>query len=113
LDLSGYVIAWLVYLLAAIGLVIVFWRMTKNITWRRTRRSLRAVAAAVLFTPINVQHDGLWLAPAYLVGLYDWILGHHDKAAEAGAYMLYAFVLMIVVILLESVLRRLLGMERA
>ena len=113
MDLSGYVIAWLVYLLAAIGLVIVFWRITGNITWRRTRRSLRAVAAAVLFTPINVDHDGLWLAPAYLVGLYDWILGHHDKAAEAGTYMMYAFALMIVVILLESVLRRLLGMERA
>jgi hypothetical protein len=113
LEISGYVIAWLVYLLAAVGIVIVFWRMTGNITWRRTRRSLRAVVAAVLFTPINIEHDEMWLAPAYLVGFYDWILGHHEKALEAGAFMLYAFALMIVVILLESVLRRLLGMERA
>jgi len=113
MDLSGYVLAWLAYLLAATGLVIVFWRMTVGISWRRTRRSLRAIAAAVLFTPINIAQDGLWLAPAYLVGLYDWIQGFHDKALEAAVYMAYAFALMVIVILLESVLRRLLGLGRA
>lgn len=111
MELSGYVIAWLVYLLSALGLVIVFWRMTKNITWRRIRRGLRAMAAAVLFTPINIVDEGLWLAPAYLVGLYDFILGNIEKALQAGVYMLYAFVLVVAVILLEAVLRRLLHLN--
>lgn len=111
--MSGYVSAWLIYLMSALGLVIVFWRMTRGLKWRRTRRSLRAIVAVVLFTPINIGPDGLWLAPAYLVGLYDWIQGDFEKAQQAGVFMLYAFVLMIIVILLESVLRRLLGMERA
>ena len=113
MEISGYVIAWLVYLAAATGLVIVFWRMTRNITWRRTRRSMRAIVAAVLFTPINIGEDNLWLAPAYLVGLYDWIQGYEDKALEAATFMAYTFAMFIFVILLESVLRRLLGMERA
>ena len=112
MELSGYVIAWLVYLLSAVGLVIVFWRMTRNIKWRRTRRGLRAMAAAVLFTPVNIVDEGMWLAPAYLVGFYDWILGNTEKAMQAGVFMAYAFVLMVAVILLEAVLRRLLGMDR-
>lgn len=111
MENSGYILAWLVYLISALGLVIVFWRMTRSLSWRRVRRGLRAMAVAVLFTPINASDDGLWLAPAYLVGLYDWVQGYTDKAAEAGAFMLYAFVLMVGVILLESVMRRLLGME--
>lgn len=112
MDISGYILAWLVYLGAASGLVIVFWRMTRNIAWRRTRRGLRAMAAAVLFTPVNIGNEDFWLAPAYLVGLYDWILGNTDKAMQAGVYMAYAFVLMVAVILLEAVLRRLFDMNR-
>lgn len=112
-DLPAYLIAWVLYLLSALGLVIVFWRMTRRLTWRRTRRSLRAMTAVVLFTPMNIIEDEFWLAPAYLVGLYDIALGNFDKALEVGSYMLAAFVLMVAVILLESVLRRLLGMERA
>ena len=105
--------AWCVYLIAVAGLTCVFWRITRNLGLRRTRRSLRALVAVVFFTPINIGLDGQWLAPAYLVGVYDWVLGHSEKAVEAGFYISAAYVLMIVVIMLESVMRRLLGMERA
>jgi len=113
LDSLSYVLAWCVYLVSALGLVCVFWRISRGIKLRRTRRSLRALVAVIFFTPINIGVNGAWLAPAYLVGSYDWVLGRSDKAIEAGVYISSAYVLMIAIILLESVMRRLLGMEKA
>ncbi len=112
MDIPAYLTAWVLYLLSATGLVLVFWRMTRSIKLRRTRRVLRSLAAVILFTPINISQQGLWLAPAYLVGAYDWVLGDYARSLQAAMYLSAAFTLLIVVILLESVLRRLLGMGR-
>jgi len=113
LESLNYVWAWCFYLLSAVGLIIVFWRMTRNMTWRRTRRALRSLAAVLLLTPISVVDQGSWLAPAFLAGGYDWILGDTESAARAGMYLLSAYALLVAVILLESVLRRILGLGRA
>lgn len=111
MESTSYAIAWLLYLSGALGVTIVLWRMTKNIKLRRTRRSLRAVIAVVLFTPINIAENGLWLAPAYLVGAYDWVLGEFERAQLAAMFIAGAYVLFVLMILLESVLRRLFNME--
>jgi len=110
---STYVQAWSLYLIAASGLIVVFWRMTRNMKLRRTRRSLRALVAVLFFTPINVGSDDTWLAPAYLVGSYDWVLGHADKALQAGIFISEAYILLLFFIMLESVMRRLFGVGRA
>ena len=110
----SYVAAWAVYLFSVLIMMVVFWRMTRNLKLRRTRRSVRTLVAVLLLTPINISVNAdTWLAPAYLVGAYDWVLGDFDRAMQAGVYIASAYMLMIVVILLESVMRRLLGMERA
>ena len=70
IDLPSYLIAWFVYLLSSVGLMIVFWRFTRNLKWRRTRRVMRIVLAVSLLTPMNVAATGLWLAPAFLVAAY-------------------------------------------
>lgn len=106
-----YVIAWLLYLIGAVGITLVSWRMTRNIKLRRTRRSLRALVAVILFTPINIGPTGLWLAPAYLVGAYDWVLGDSERATLAGLFLSAAYGLVVLMILLESVLRRLFNLE--
>jgi len=110
LDSYSYIAAWLVYLLSALGLVLVFWRLTRRLSLRRTRRALRAMVAVLLFTPIVIVEDSFWFAPAYLVGGYDWILGNTERAVEAGIYLSAAYSLMVVVMLLEALLRRLLGL---
>ena len=106
-----YAIAWLLYLVGALGVTIVLWRMTKNIKLRRTRRSSRAFIAVVLYTPINISTGSIWLAPAYLVGAYDWVLGEYERAQLAAIFISAAYVVVILMILLESVLRRLFNME--
>tara|TARA_R110001592_G_scaffold1470_2_gene8812 strand:+ start:5744 stop:6094 length:351 start_codon:yes stop_codon:yes gene_type:complete len=111
LEGASYVIAWLLYLIGAVGITVVCWRMTRNIKLRRTRRGLRALIAVILYTPINIGKAGVWLAPAYLVGAYDWILGEVDRAQLAAMFIAAAYGLVILMILLESVLRRLFNME--
>ena len=111
MESAIYIYAWLVYLLAALGIVWVCWRITRKLKLRRTRRSLRALIAVILFTPINIGQHSVWLAPAYLVGAYDWVLGDYQRAQIAGLYLCAGFALFILLILLESVLRRLLHME--
>tara|TARA_R110001592_G_scaffold171325_1_gene409607 strand:- start:8982 stop:9326 length:345 start_codon:yes stop_codon:yes gene_type:complete len=111
LESASYAIAWLLYLTGAVGITFVCWRMTRHIKLRRTRRSLRALIAVILFTPINIGQSGIWLAPAYLVGAYDWVLGEVDRAQLAGIFILAAYGLVVLMILLESVLRRLFNME--
>lgn len=111
MESASYAIAWLVYLVGAVGITVVCWRMTRNIKLRRTRRSLRALVAVILFTPINLSQTGLWLAPAYLIGAYDWVLGEVERAQLAGLFLSAAYGLVILIILLESVLRRLFNME--
>lgn len=85
--------------------------MTRTIKLRRTRRSLRAFIAVILFTPINISHSGIWLAPAYLVGAYDWVLGEVERAQMAGLFIAAAYGVVILMVLLESVLRRLFNLE--
>ena len=111
MESASYVIAWLLYLIGAVGVTVVFWRMTRNIKLRRTRRSIRAFVAVILYTPINIGHSDFWLAPAYLVGAYDWVLGEVERAQLAGLFLSAAYGLVILMILLESVLRRLFNME--
>ena len=113
MDSLSYSVAWVLYLVCALGLVLIFWRMTRNLQLRRTRRVLRALVVALLFTPINIVADGMWLAPAYLVATYEGVQGNIDQAVEASMYLVVAFVLMIVVILCASVTRRLLAAGRA
>ncbi len=111
IDLPSYLIAWFVYLLSSVGLMIVFWRFTRNLKWRRTRRVMRIVLAVSLLTPMNVATTGLWLAPAFLVAAYAFAQQHLDIAQQAMSVMGATVGIMVLVVLLESVGRRLLGMR--
>lgn len=109
--LSSYTLAWLVYLLSSIGAMIVFWRLTRNLKWRRTRRVLRICVAVTLLTPMNIVAGSLWLAPAFLVAAYALAQSHLDTAQQALTVMSGAVGVMVLVVLLESVGRRLLGLR--
>lgn len=109
--MSSYTIAWLIYLLSAVGVMIVFWRLTRNLQWRRTRRVLRIVVAVTLLTPMNIVSGGLWLAPAFLVAAYAMAQSHMETTQQALTVMSGAVGVMVLVVLLESVGRRLLGLR--
>ena len=113
MDLPAYVTAWIMYLLSATGVLLVVWRFTRHWRIRRTRRVVRVLAVCVLLTPINIVEGDMWLAPAYLVAGYDWILGNAERSWMAAMMLTGAFSVLLLLSMVEDVLRRLLHMEPA
>jgi hypothetical protein len=111
IELGSYTVAWLIYLLSATGCLIIFWRMTRGLRLRRSRRLLRISVAVVLLTPTTISGAGSWLVPAFLVAGYELALGNLDVAFIPLILMASAGACMVLVVMLESVLRRLLGIE--
>lgn len=110
--MSTYLIGWCAYLVSALGLMVVFWRITAGLQNKAVQAPLRALAAVVLLTPINIVESDLWLAPAYLVGTYDWVLGNDERAQQALSYLGLAYASMLGVLLLEKIVRRFFVKER-
>lgn len=110
---QSYLIAWGVYLLAATGLIIVFWRMTRSIPYKDLTKILRLVVIVLLLTPVDIGLDAKWFAPAYLVGGYEWVMGNSHLAIKAGIHLLGALTLLTALLTLEYVIRKLLHLQNA
>lgn len=109
--MDHYLIAWTAYLVSALCLLLVFLRMTSFLKRPMLRASLRTLAVAVLLTPINIVESETWLAPAYLVGTYDWVLGNHERALLALTSIGVVYALVLGLVLLSSTVKRILSME--
>lgn len=95
--LNGYVLAWLAYLASAALAQLVFWRMVRRLRPRALQLLLRAVIAVLLFTPVYSHSQAGWLAPAWLYGSYEMILGHSAYATKAFTNLTVAGVVMLVI----------------
>lgn len=109
--MDNYLIAWITYLLSAAGLLVVFWRMTAKLSLTKIGVPLRALGVAVLLTPINIVESETWLAPAYLVGSYDWVLGNHERAMLALVSIAVAYAIALGLLLLRTTVKRIVGIE--
>lgn len=107
----NYLLAWGLYLFSAVGICFVFWRCTRGIGFAGLRRFLRATLVVVLFTPVVVNADKDWMAPAFLVGIYEYILGNIELAQKAGVAMLIGIVVILLGLKLEYIVRKLLHLQ--
>ena len=71
LESSEYVLAWLAYLLSAVGVLAVWWRVTRFIPWMPLKQLLRVLVAAPMLIPAPVAEGALEWAPALFVLLFD------------------------------------------
>jgi len=110
---QSYLAAWGIYLLSALGVIIVFWRMTHSIPFKDVSKVLRLVVIVLLLTPVDIGLEQKWFAPAYLVGGYEWILGHTHLAVKAGLHLLGALTLLTALLTLEYVIRKLLHLQES
>lgn len=67
---NDYLLAWALYICAALGLMLVWMRLTRWM-WRWLREVLRLSAAVLLFTPTLVDPSRELLAPAVAIGALD------------------------------------------
>lgn len=100
LTTKAYLMAWVFYLLAAGGLMLVLFRLTRG--WRPVafRIVLRAIAAVWLFMPAVVEPDAAreTLAPAFVVLMFDLLQGY-EIAARVLEPMLILTAVVIPVVL--------------
>ncbi len=77
-----YQIVWMIYLAAAAGGLLVWWRMTRWIRWWFVREPLVIAMAVLLFTPSRVEPLQPELAPAFIVWLLDTLFATGSNQAR-------------------------------
>ena len=70
--MSDYIMAWSIYLLSAVAILVVFWRATSGV-WTWLRDALRVILAVVVLTPASVDGTQENLAPAAIVAGYEFL----------------------------------------
>lgn len=96
---------WLVYLAAAVVFYWLFWRLT-DFRRRGFSYPLRAVMAAIIFTPWYANSQDATLAPALMVVLMDTITIGSDAAVRAFVPLFLAVVLAIVLSLVVLLVKK-------
>ncbi len=64
---ENYHLAWIYYLLSVVGIMLVWFRMTRGIKLQPVRGGLRVLAAALLLFPFSVGEGYFQLAPGILM----------------------------------------------
>lgn len=92
-----YFIGWLVYFAFIIGVLAVFWWLTKAIPWINVKNALRVMVSAVFLVPVRVpETDALW-APAWIVGALELIFSGVEAFIPIGQTLLIAAVLALLI----------------
>ena len=101
-----YTLCWGAYLLAAGGLLTVWWRMIKLIPWHFPRQFLRIVLAVVLLAPAPASQGSSEWAPAIFVLLFDLTLVDGTDPLRAVSYVLYGVILGFMALVIDIIIRR-------
>jgi len=105
LEQNEYLVTWAVYYGAALGVLLVWWRMTKPIPWVPLKQLLRVLLAAAVLVPAPVDSQSIELAPALFVLLFDLLLIQEGGALRASVYLLYGVVLGLVALIIDGLIR--------
>jgi hypothetical protein len=80
---SSYETAWLIYLLAATGIILILWRLTRR--WPLfLRHACRISSIALLLTPYVSDPEKQVFAPAFLISLFGLAFGDPEQALNAA-----------------------------
>ncbi|MGH1486603.1 MAG: hypothetical protein ACRBCI_10315 [Cellvibrionaceae bacterium] len=95
-----YIVGWLVYLIAVVGLLFIFWRMTRRIPWLYLKQCLRLIVATVLLLPAAVDDATHYWAPAWIKGFLQLVFGEMEQFLPIATNMLIAALGSIIVYVL-------------
>ncbi len=99
-------VAGVIYLLAAIGFCLYWWRLTGGLRHRGWRDLFRGIAIVVIFTPWYVSDAHDFYAPAVLVVMMDLLLGNEANGLAASLALLMATAVMLAALIIRRFLRR-------
>ena len=112
---NDYLLAWTIYGIAALGCLLVWFRITRPL-WRWLREPLRLIAAVLLLTPTIVDPTRELFAPAVAITALDTLFKVGNNAwravADLALYGLIAFGLYAVFVALRWPVERRLKQRR-
>ena len=71
METFDYIIAWIVYLIAAVAISWLFWKFAKRVFWMDLAYVMQGTFMAVIFTPWYVLPESDVLAPAIIIFAMD------------------------------------------
>lgn len=106
LTVKGHFLAWVYYLIGAVGLMAVWWFLTRKISHMLTRNMVRLVVAVILIMPYPVLPDQSFLAPAVIMSALEGLFVDGGDFARAGVPLVIAIlVALLLYILLDLIWR--------
>lgn len=109
---NDYTLVWAIYLLGAIGLLVVIWRISRNWpAWLRV--ALRFVSACLLLVPAVVDAERSLYAPALIAIPFEWIVGGADDVAAALTALIQWSLLALLLLLIAQLGAHFLKRRRA
>lgn len=116
MSANDYLIAWGAYGLAALGLLLVWFRLTGWL-WRWLREPLRLVVAVLLFTPTLADASQRLFAPAIAIAALDLLFKVGNSVwravADLAMYGMIAFALYLLCAAIRWPIERRLAARRA
>ncbi len=85
-----YLMGWAFYLGASLGLIVVWWFMTRWISIQVIRNTLRVVVAAALLMPYPVDSESAFLAPAIIMTFIEGLFIRDEGFSRAGIPLVIA-----------------------
>ncbi|MBT5923652.1 MAG: hypothetical protein HOH29_07950 [Cellvibrionales bacterium] len=104
-EFSGALNIWLLYAATSVAVLAIFWRVLRLFVTFIPLLLLMSTLFIVLATPVAVP-DTQSMAPAWLVGMFEFALGNAETAEAAVLPILALLVIAYAIILLISILRR-------
>ena len=84
----GYLIAWCIYLAGVVFACAIIWYWTRNMAVVEFRKVVRTCFACLLLTPYYSDAEQTFLAPAYIVCVFDVMQEGIEAVGKAGTPLL-------------------------
>lgn len=97
-DSYQYLIAWLIYILASVGVCVFWWKVTSFLRKRVWRDLARGIVLVLVVTPWYVGESAEHYAPAVVVLLMDLLLEGTKNGMRGGFALLISTFLMLLVL---------------
>lgn len=79
-----YLMAWVTYILAGVGLLLIFRGLTRFIAYAPLRDAMRALFIVFLFMPWQSYEEQGNLAPAFLIAAFEALTETYEQGLRAG-----------------------------
>jgi hypothetical protein len=106
LSTYEYMLAWAMYLLAAIALFVALYLLSRGWAWPVARSLFRGLLAALLFTPAVSMPGSSFLAPANLLSVIALVQHDFDLAEKAFLSLGIAVVLVMLILVTKALVEK-------